>query len=251
MAGYVGTGVDTSDDGRVFVNGGKLGLYATWFQNRQPAAPASTGWSKNSSKEVVPPAGDVNPGFYADLGVVGGYSSYDMRRSGLGGTARGETDGGDLNVIFGAGYDFKHGNFTFGPTASFNYNYVGVGGFTENGSMAPLQIGSQAQESIRTAFGMKCSYDWKVGSLLIKPELRAAWQHEYGDATYSIDSSFAQGGTNFTVWGPRIGRDSFLLGAGFAIQLNERCSTFFYYDGELGRERYDSHAVTGGVRIAF
>jgi outer membrane autotransporter protein len=252
MAGYEGTGVDTGDGGRVFVNGGKLGVYATWFQNRQPAAPAPTGLSKDSSKEAPAPAVEVDPGFYADVAVVGGYSSYDLRRSGLEGTARGETDGGDLNVLFGAGYDFKRGNFTFGPTASFNYTYVGVGGFTESGSLAPLQFGSQAQESIRTAFGMKASYDWKVGGLLVKPELRAAWQHEYGDATYSIDSSFSQGGGgNFTVWGPRIGRDSFLLGAGFAIQVNERCSTYFYYDGELGRTRYDSHAVTGGVRVAF
>ncbi|EDY19991.1 outer membrane autotransporter barrel domain protein [Chthoniobacter flavus Ellin428] len=254
MAGYVGTSVDAADGGRVLVNGGKLGLYATMFQNRQPAPPASTGLSKDSSKEskqVVVPA-EVDPGWYADIAVVGGYSSYDLHRSGLEGTARGDTDGGDLNVLFGAGYDFKRGNFTFGPTASFNYTYVGVGSFTESGSLAPLRIDSQGQESIRTAFGMKASYDWKVGGLLIKPELRAAWQHEYGDSAYALNSSFADGNAgNFTVWGPRIGRDSFLLGAGFAIQLSDRLSTYFYYDGELGRTRYDSHSVTGGVRLAF
>ena len=255
MAGYVGTGVDLNDGGRVFANGGKLGLYATWFENRQPVAAAPSGMSKDSSKDSskeAPVMQQVDPGFYADLAVVGGYSSYDVRRSALEGTARGDTDGGDLNVLVGAGYDFKRGNFTFGPTASFNYTYVGVGSFNESGSLAPLRIDSQHQESIRTAFGMKASYDWKVGALLIKPELRAAWQHEYGDATYAIDSSFANGaGGNFTVWGPRIGRDSFLLGAGFAVQINDRLSTYFYYDGELGRTRYDSHAVSGGVRVAF
>jgi outer membrane autotransporter protein len=255
LAGYVGTSVHANDGGRVFANGGKLGLYATFFQNRQPEAPASTGLSKDSSKEsksvVVAPV-EVDPGFYADIAVVGGYSSYEVRRAALEGTARGDTDGGDLNVLFGAGYDFKRGNFTFGPTASFNYTYVGVGSFTENGSLAPLSVGSQAQESLRSAFGLKASYDWKVGSVLIKPELRAAWQHEYGDSTYALDSSFANGaGGNFTVWGPRIGRDSLLVGAGFAVQVNERFSTYFYYDGELGRTRYDSHAVSGGVRLAF
>ena len=194
----------------------------------------------------------VDPGWYADLAVVGGYSSYNVHRSALEGTARGDTDGGDLNVLVGAGYDFKRGGFTFGPTASFNYTYVGVGSFTEDGSLAPLHFDSQGQESIRTALGIKASYDWKVGGLLIKPEVRAAWQHEYGDAAYELNSSFANGaGSTFTVNGPRIGRDSFLLGAGFAIQFNERLSTFFYYDGELGRTRYDSHNVTGGVRFAF
>ena len=47
-----------------------------------------------------------------------------------------------------------------------------------------------------TAFGLKASYDWKVGGILIKPEIRAAWQHEYGDAAYALDSSFANGAGN-------------------------------------------------------
>ncbi|MEZ0254411.1 MAG: autotransporter outer membrane beta-barrel domain-containing protein, partial [Chthoniobacter sp.] len=254
MAGYVGTTVDTNDGGRVRANGGKLGLYATAYQNRQPVAPASTGMSKDSSKEskeVISPV-EVDPGWYADLAVVGGYSGYDVHRSALNGTARGDTNGGDLNVLFGGGYDFKRGGFTFGPTASFNYTYVGVGDFTETGSLAPLHFGSQGQESIRTALGIKASYDWKVGGVIVRPEFRAAWQHEYGDAAYEIDSSFANGGgSTFTVNGPRIGRDSLLVGAGFAIQINERFSTYFYYDGELARTRYDSHNVSAGVRVAF
>ncbi|MDR3401136.1 MAG: autotransporter domain-containing protein [Chthoniobacter sp.] len=253
MAGYVGTGVDLNDGGRVYVNGGKLGLYGTFYQNVQPAAAPtmSKDSSKDSSKEV-PAASGIAGGFYADFAVVGGYNSYDVHRSALQGTARGDTDGGDVNMLFGAGYDLKKGGFTFGPTASFNYTYVGVGSFTETGSLAPLHFQSQGQESIRTAFGIKASYDWKVGGVVIKPELRAAWQHEYGDAAYEIDSSFANGaGNTFTVTGPRIGRDSLLLGAGFAIQLSDRCATYVYYDGELGRTRYESNNVSGGFRVSF
>jgi hypothetical protein len=51
--------------------------------------------------------------------------------------------------------------------------------------------------------------------------------------------------------GPKLGRDSLLLGAGFAIQCSERCSTYFYYDGELARTNYESNAVTGGIRLSF
>jgi hypothetical protein len=50
---------------------------------------------------------------------------------------------------------------------------------------------------------------------------------------------------------PELGRDSLLVGAGFAIQCSETFSTYFYYDGELGRENYDRHGVSGGVRVAF
>jgi len=99
---------------------------------------------------------------------------------------------------------------------------------------------------------MKASYDWKVGHILVRPELRAAWQHEYGNSAYSIAASFANGaGTSFTVSGPKIGRDSLLLGAGVAILWSDRISTYIYYDGDLSRTNYDSNNVSAGVRITF
>jgi outer membrane autotransporter protein len=65
-------------------------------------------------------------------------------------------------------------------------------------------------------------------------------------------AGFANGaGNDFTVSGPKIGRDSFLLGTGVAVLWNERVNTYIYYDGELGRTNYDSHTVTAGVRITF
>jgi outer membrane autotransporter protein len=223
-AGYAGTASDLNNGGRVYVNGGKLGLYSTYF----------TG------------------GFYVDTAVSGGYNSYDTRRDALQGTARGDTDGGELNVLVNTGYDVKVGGFTFGPTASFQYTYLGIGSFDESGSLSPLSLPSQHQDSLRTAIGFKANYDWKVGGVVIKPEVRAAWQHEFGDDSYAIESSFQDNpGSLFTVNGPRIGRDSLLLGAGFAVLWNERTSTYLYYDGELARQNYESNAVSGGVRVSF
>jgi outer membrane autotransporter protein len=96
------------------------------------------------------------------------------------------------------------------------------------------------------------SYDWKLGGLLVKPELRIGWQHEYGDTTLGIQSSFANGaGPDFLVHGPATGRDSLLLSAGVAVQLSERVSTYVYYDGELARTNYQADSVSGGFRIDF
>ena len=223
-AGYTGTTADLTDHGRVWMNGGRLGLYATTFAG----------------------------GWYADVAGFGGYDSYDTRRSGLEGETRGDTDGGEVDALFGTGYDFKVGALTFGPTASFNYTYVGFNGFTENGSLAPLNIHGDNENSYRSAFGVKVSYECKCRGMIFKPELRAAWQHEYGQTAYALDSSFASGaGSAFTVNGPALGRDSCLLGAGFALQVNDRTSIYTYYDGELGRKNYQSNAVTGGIRVAF
>lgn len=224
MAGYAHTLADPGNGGDIDVNSGKFGLYSTAFSG----------------------------GFYLDSAVTGGFSGYDTRRPALLGTASGSTNGGDLNVLVNGGYDWKKGGLSIGPTASFQYTYVSFDGFTESGSLAPLKFNDQNVDSFRTAFGMKASYDWKIGNILIRPELRAAWQHEYGNSAYSIVASFANGaGNSFTVSSPKIGRDSLLLGAGFAVLWSDRISTYIYYDGELGRTNYQSNNVSAGIRVTF
>jgi uncharacterized protein with beta-barrel porin domain len=222
--GYAYTHADLVNNSSIAVNGGKLGLYATAFGS----------------------------GFYLDTAVIGGLNGYDTRRTALEGIASGDTLGGDLNVLVAAGYDWKKGGLSIGPTASFQYTLVGFGDFTESGSLAPLAFPDQHAESFRTAFGMKASYDWKIGPIHLIPEVRLAWQHEFGDTDYSLVSSFASGaGNSFTVNGPEIGRDSLLLSAGFAIRWNDRISTYAYYDGELFRTNYLSNNVSAGFRVTF
>jgi len=222
--GYAHTGIDLAGNGSIDVDGGTGGLYATAFGN----------------------------GFYVDTAVSGGVSSYDTHRPALLGTANGNTDGANLNVLVAGGYDWTQGALTIGPIASFQYTYVSLNSFTEKGSLAPLRFADQSVDSIRTALGIKASYDLKIGGVLIRPEIRTSWQHEYDDSAYSIVASFANGaGNSFNVVGPKIGRDSFLIGAGVAVLWNDRISTYVYYDGELARTNYDSQSVTAGIRITF
>jgi uncharacterized protein with beta-barrel porin domain len=222
--GYAHTGIDLAGNGSIDVDGGTGGLYATAFGN----------------------------GFYVDTSVSGGFSNYDTHRPALLGTANGSTDGANLNVLVAGGYDWTQGALTIGPIASFQYTYVGLNSFTEKGSLAPLKFTDQSVDSIRTALGIKASYDLKIGGVLIRPEIRASWQHEYDDTAYSIVASFANGaGNSFSVVGPKIGRDSLLIGAGVAVLWNDRISTYVYYDGELARSNYDSENVSAGIRITF
>jgi outer membrane autotransporter protein len=224
-AGYAHTNVNINDNGgNIDVNSGKFGLYATAFTQ----------------------------GFYMDAAVSGGPSGYDSHRTGLQGTASGSTDSGDFNALVAIGYDWKFGGLTIGPTASFQYGYVGLNAFTESGSLAPLKFPDQTFESERTAFGVKTSYDWKIGHVDVLPEFRAAWQHEYGDTEFSVVSNLASGaGNSFIVTGPPIGRDSLLIGAGVAVVWNERITTYIYYDGEFARTNYLSNNVSAGIRVTF
>jgi outer membrane autotransporter protein len=222
--GYAHTNADLVNNGSLDVNGGTIGAYATGFAG----------------------------GFYFDAAAFGVFNGYDSHRTALLGTANGDTDGQDFNALVAAGYDWKGGGLTIGPLASFQYTYVGLDSFIEHGSLAPLSFNNQNAESTRTALGAKASYDWHVGHVVVKPELRAAWQHEFGDTAYSIVSRFASGaGNSFTVNGPAIGRDSLLIGAGAAVIFNDRVSVYAYYDGELARTNYSSNNVSAGVRVSF
>ena len=104
---------------------------------------------------------------------------------------------------------------------------------------------------MRSAIGMKASYEFRREGLVIRPEIRAAWQHEFGDIHQAIESTLASGGPAFTVQGAEIGRESLLLGLGVAVLWNERTATYLYYDGELLRSNYTSNNVSAGVRMSF
>ena len=108
--GYAYTHADLVNNSSIAVNGGKLGLYGTAFGS----------------------------GFYLDAAVIGGLNGYDTRRTALEGTASGDTVGGELNVLVAAGYDWKKGGLSIGPTASFQYTLVGFGDYTESGSLRRL-----------------------------------------------------------------------------------------------------------------
>lgn len=225
-AGYARTGADLTGNGRVTVDGAKAGLYATYF---------------------------TGTGFYVDAAVNGGYNNYDTRRGAVQGTAIGSTSGYEINGLIGMGFDWKRGDLTIGPVASVQYSHVNVNSFRERGSLSALRVSDQSGESLRSALGFKASYDIRpLGTgIVIRPEVRAAWQHEFSDSGFALDSRLANGGGTFNVRGPEIGDDSVLVGAGVAVLWNERTSTYVYYDGEFGRSNYDSSNVSGGVRLTF
>lgn len=222
--GYTGTNANLTEDGRVLVNGGKVGVYATYY----------TG------------------GYYADAAVTGGLSNYSTRRSSLEGDAWGSTQGKELDVMVSTGYDWRMDALTIGPTASFQYAYVGIDGFTERGSLTPMRYLGQHQSSIRSNFGLRVAYDWKMGGVVVRPEVSLAWEHEYGDRSYTIDSALASGaGGVLSVSDTPIGRDSLLFGAGVAVLWNPRTSTYLYYDADLLKKEYNSQSVNGGLRLNF
>ena len=118
----------------------------------------------------------------------------------MGGRASGSTNGGEFNALVSGGYEVLYGPLTFGPVASLGYTYVDFAGFTEGGSIVPLQIVSKGESSLRTNLGVSFSYALKAGTAMLTPILQAAWQHEYSYGALPVKAEFASGaGSVFTV----------------------------------------------------
>ena len=143
------------------------------------------------------------------------------------------------------------GNFTVGPLGALQYTLVHLDGFGEQGSLLPLQIHSNQEASLRTDLGARATYTWDLGKVLVIPTLTVAWEHEYlySALQITVGSSEFPGSTTFS--GPSEGHDSAIVNAGAAVQWTSRFSTYVGYQGQLGRDRYNANAVTGGISFNF
>jgi YVTN family beta-propeller protein/autotransporter-associated beta strand protein len=222
--GYAHTWTNLTGNGSIDVDSGRGGLYAAFSQG----------------------------GFYLNGYLGGAYSSYYAKRAALGGGASGSTNGGEFDGYVGSGYEFRCGGFTFGPIGSLEYTDVEVRGYNENGSLAPLRIISQSEDSLRTNLGLSASYSWKTGRVELRPSVRASWQHEYAYSALPINAQFASGaGSAFTVYGAAEGHDSAVIDAGIDVRWTPTIGTYFGYDGEVGRSNYSSNSVICSMHVDF
>ena len=223
MGSYAHTWSDLRP-GSIDVDSARGGIYATYF----------------------------NRCFYINGGIYGGYNSYDSSRRGLQGNANGNSDGGEFSTFVSGGYDFRFGHLTIGPIASLQYTNVYLDSFSERGSLAPLSIHSDSEESLRSDVGFRASYQWRIGSVDVEPFLKATWEHEFKYSTLPITAGFADiSGPSATFVGPAEGHDSAVVDAGISVSWTPCISTYVSYNGLLGRDRYDSNGVSGGIRIRF
>ena len=223
MGEYSHTWTSLQPSGNIDVDSGRGGVYATWF----------------------------NRGIYLNAAIYGGHNIYSSSRSGLGGVATGGTEGGECSTFISGGYDFHLGNLTVGPIASLQYTYVNIDGFSEKAHWCrciSFAIGGLSPE--RLCF--RAFYLWQIGKIIVEPTLRAAWEHEYKYSALPITAGFAGiAGPSATFFGPSEGHDSAIVSAGVSAHWTPTISSYVNYDGQLGRDQYDSNAVTGGVRISF
>jgi fibronectin-binding autotransporter adhesin len=219
FGGYSHTWTDFRP-GNADVDTGRGGLYATYFD--------PTGW-------------------WVNVGAWGGYNSYSTSRHTLLGLANGSTEGYEVSTFGDAGYNIYCGNLTFGPIVSMQYTTAHISGFTEHGSLVPLDIHADSEDSLRTDLGAQASYNWHLGKIVVIPGLRLAWQHEfkYSNLPLTVSAPLFGAGSTTTLHGPNLGHDSLFINANVGIQITPRIWATIGYDGQVARDHYSSHTVYG------
>ncbi len=137
------------------------------------------------------------------------------------------------------------------PYLGFGYLHVHNNAFTETGSASALSVQAMDPNSFTTTLGARADATFQIGATAFRPELRAAWQHEYLDQSATLRAAFVVApGSLFTATGTGFGRESFLGGAGVTTTITSSTQLFFDYDAKINGG-YTSQAVSGGLRAQF
>jgi outer membrane autotransporter protein len=198
-------------------------------------------------------------GLYFNALAGGAYHDYSVEREiefgSIDRTARGRPGAGEFDLAIGTGYDFKAGDFTFGPFTTMQYTYLGVQGFTETGADSlNLDVDPYNSSSLLYTLGAQIGYNWKVSpSVLVTPTLFAGWQHEFLQDGYQINSSFNTGGpaSPFSYNTGTPARDNFYGGVGVTVGLGERWQATAIYSSFVGGNKQSSQNVYLGLGLNF
>jgi outer membrane autotransporter protein len=227
---------------------GLVGGYAhTWTDlNPSGSVDDNAGWGGGY-------AGYFGHGLYIDGAAFVGADSFDTVRAALlSSSATGSSNGHAFSTFIAGGYDFHIGQLRMGPTAALQYSSATIEAFSENGSIAPVMVSSNSQHSLRTDFGLRGWTEFHLAQLGLRPFFRTAWEHEYEESPLSVSAALVDiPGSSTTITGPSLGHDSVVVNAGVAVEWTRNFSTYISYDGQLGRDRYDSNGLSGGLQISF
>ncbi|MGC6456182.1 MAG: autotransporter-associated beta strand repeat-containing protein, partial [Coraliomargaritaceae bacterium] len=235
----------------------KLGLFAGRDSNEADFSPGS---SMNSDSIHLGAYASVSheSGLYLDAVLSGSSTDLDSRRSvtfqGVDRSAAAEFDSLQVNASVQLGRDFKHGHFTFGPSAGFAFSHLYVDSFTETGADAlNLKLRAQSVDQLLGDLGGHIAYHVQVNKdLVLVPEVRASLNYSIQDSGRTIESVLDGGQGDAFDYNPE-GRDR--VGVSTAIGLNalrgdDWSASVFWNTNTIDRD-YDSQSVSLNLDYRF
>lgn len=158
---------------------------------------------------------------------------------GLAGESTANYHADSVQVFAEASHTFELSDTTqLTPYAGLLYQRARTGSFTEKGSFAGLQQGSESSDQTSSIVGVRGQ--WALPhNVSLSADL--GWQHYYNGTTADTNVRFI-GGSDFNIRGPRMNQDSALIDLGATFELQPNMSLRIGYTGEYGSRSQDHGA---------
>ncbi|WP_259697996.1 autotransporter outer membrane beta-barrel domain-containing protein [Pseudomonas frederiksbergensis] len=185
------------------------------------------------------------------------YSNHDgstARRvafTGFSDRPKGSYDASTQQAFAEVGYNLGRANVSIEPFASLGYQRYQRDGYTEKGGAASLKVHEQTQSNMNSTVGLRLAKtDTLDNGMRLTPRFSAGWKHTYGDTYTSTRQRLVTGGSNYTVYGVELDRNSLLVDAGLDLGVSANHSVGVGLTGEVGSDSRN-HGVMGQWRMAF
>ena len=200
-------------------------------------------------------------GFYANALAGGAYHNLQATRviqyTGVNRTANSSPGAGELDSMLATGYDLQKGKFTYGPTASLQYTYLGANGVNETGAQS-LNFNSSGwnSSSMLSSVGAHAAYNWIAhhgsgGDIVVVPQISLNWQHEFMQNPYAINGNLGGTSPSFSNWSTAPIRDFLYTGVGFTVEFAKNWNTSFFYNASAGNSDLVSQNIFWSAGVKF
>jgi len=196
-------------------------------------------------------------GLYANALAGGAYHNYQATRviqyTGMNRTANSAPGAGELDTMLATGYDIQNGKFTFGPTASLQYTYLGVSGVNETGAQSlNFNSGGWNSSSMLSSVGAHAAYNWQAGmNVVVVPQISLNWQHEFMQNPYAISGNLGGTSPTFSNTSATGIRDYLYTGVGFTVEFAKKWNTSFFYNAAAGNSDLVSQNIFWSAGVKF
>jgi T5SS/PEP-CTERM-associated repeat protein len=200
-------------------------------------------------------------GLYLNALAGGAYHNYQATRviqyTGMNRTANSQPGAGELDTMLATGYDIQKGKFTFGPTASLQYTYLGVDSLNETGAQS-LNYNSSGwnSSSMLSSVGAHAAYNWVAhhgsgGDIVVVPQVSLSWQHEFMQNPYDINGNLGGSSPTFSNLSSTPIRDFLYTGIGFTVEFLKKWNTSFFYNAAAGNQNLTSQNIFWSLGSKF
>ena len=173
------------------------------------------------------------------------------------GSVRSDYGGNQITASMRAGYDYPIQNITIGPRAGFTVGHWTRETYREDGETGlELEYANDSQTSLQSNLGAAASIAVSTTFGVLLPQIEGAWVHEFADDQRSLKARFREARWdetakigNFRYDSESPDRNFGIIGVGLTAVLPNGLQPFTALRTIVGNDRYNSYAISAGLRL--